>query len=213
MLLPFTKDDVINGILTDHTLWRGTVKELPKPKEFIVMVALTNNQYDHPLLGNRHNHAVEVFDIGLGVYALVLQRNLLVFPPKERRSRSKDSRALYLYKTNHDHHCTLVQVLPPFRVTSCHNHWWTTEDFSNFVGTCRIGTLDQRNDAGMQYTTLAQSKLVVPPYVTHQMANETEKFAVNFLIMQRSDRPFSDATDMDDHHYVEPSPFKFSLSI
>lgn len=211
--MPFTKDGLVHGVLADYQLWHGPVQELPHPEQFIVMLALTNNPYHHPLQDNRYRAPVEKFDIGLGVIAYILQRGLEAFPQDERESRSKQHRsgALYLYSSHHNQHCTLLQVLPPFSVTSCHYHQWITEDFYSLIGSCAIGTMDSLNGKTIAYTPLAQTKLTVPRHVIHQMANTTEKFAVNFLNMRGLARPLKHPTQMDDHHYVEPSPFTFKL--
>jgi hypothetical protein len=211
--MPFIKEETVYGLLDDLTIWRGTVTSLPELEKLLVIVGLTNNPYTHPLMTNGLKAAVERFEIGLGVHAYVVHRDLEAFAQHERGSRSQHqgSGAVYLYKTTNRYVCTLFQVLPPFSETSCHFHKYTTEHFFSLIGTCKIGTRDHEQKTERVYTTLAQSKLVVLPYTIHQMANETSLFAVNYLVMRRTDRPFTDATDMDDHHYVSPSPFRFTL--
>lgn len=212
-MLPFTREDVVCGLLDDLTFWRGTVANLPQLEKLLVIVGLTNNPEHHPLMTNGYKAAVERFEIGLGVHAYVIHRDLQQFAHHERNSRSQHegSGALYLYKSCNNHVGTLFQVLPPFTVTSCHHHEYTTEHFYSLIGTCKIGTCDHEQKKAPTYTELAQSKLVVPPFTLHQMANETTQFAVNYLVMERSDRPYSDATDMDDHVYAKSSPFTFKL--
>lgn len=212
-MLPFTKDNSVYGLLDDLTLWHGTVENLPKPERLLVIVGLTNSPYEHPLMANGFRAEVQRFEIGLGVHAYVVHRGLQAFAQDERVSRSQHegSGALYLYKTCNSHVSTLFQVLPPFSVTSCHHHEYTTEHFYSLIGTCKIGTCDHEQKNKPAYTELEKSKLVVLPHTLHQMANETPLFAVNYLVMRRNDRPFSDATDMDDHHYPTASPFLFKL--
>jgi quercetin dioxygenase-like cupin family protein len=112
------------------------------------------------------------------------------FDVSQRPSNSKGSQAIYLARKDNGNESYLLQLLPPYAVTSRHYHKITTENFHNLEGSCNIvidGTNNQLNRGTMQ----------VLPRQVHQVKT-VESESLNLIEMLGNPRGLS----MDDHFYI-----------
>ena len=88
---------------------------------------------------NRTKKEMNRIEISFGPQAYYLAlRGFTIRRPKERKSLSRESNALYLAQSEESRYGLLFQYLPPHSTTSRHHHTARTEIFHSFEGTALL---------------------------------------------------------------------------
>ena len=106
-----------------------------------------------------------------------------------RKSKSKESGAIYVARSENIMDGLLLQYLPPNSSTSMHYHKLKTETFHNLEGKC-ILTVDYNS------ITLDKTTGIVHPKQIHQLKTNAG-YALNLLKVEDDPKGLS----LDDHHY------------
>lgn len=115
------------------------------------------------------------------------------FFDEPRQSLSGSSGALYLGRSREKRFGWLLQVLPPWQMTSRHEHWVKRERFINLAGSCFLG-------AGNAELHIHGGDMIVQPRTPHYLRTEGE-YALNLLIITGYPDPELNLS-MEDHHYL-----------